>query len=327
MRQECYEYFRCFSHSSILFGEDGENTVKKFACLSLVNSRDEIPVKHSVSRLSQTWEFDKYIQKFNPFVISELKFQGAQGYYVKLPLTASDMSGESYVSVIEKTLSALKEYNVDIVLPSKDIPANLLSGINIADGNRLAPFFMNQVFSLFGKRKHDVVIVDGEESYSLIDNLHKWVNSLTILTDNNKIDGYNEKTAKAAAESGLVISVCSSSNVLKNSSFVINKSDCLRNYIFAIQKNAVVFDLAGNKRLGELAAARPDLHMFSSRDIMLEVEGRRTPLAQYEVSLYLQLDAYREIQRGNFLPGYADEVCRTLASEAKVVALKPYDGG
>ncbi len=279
----------------------------KFAKIEYAPKIEEIPLKYKLIEKSPGNHLDWYVKKYNPFTVSGMKIAGEWGYNVKLPITAYDAK-ENYdktIQLLENTISALKDYNVEIILPPKNLPY-VPREVRLADGISLYPFLLKRaLYRLLGKSKAlsgmDVVIM-GKDSQSLrtaIENLCGETNFLTVLVRDEDANKYGLLADEIFKSTGLEIHVTKNPRAVKDGDIVINLWYEGADLAFLLKKGCIFFDLSGNiEALKEKIRKRGDVLFIDSWDIVYK--GSQMTLQTFEMAFFLKNIHYRKLIRDGY---------------------------
>ena len=301
---------------------------KKFACLNYVENRDEIPVRFGLMKKVPNSFMDWYVEKFNPFVVLDIDIAGLEGYNILMPITKEEALKDPAKNnkIINQTLRSLKDYNVDIVLPPKNIDIPLKDNIWVANGRNLFPFFMAEAVKkglrAVGRdiKKAEVYIINNDLSttQAVIDNLLFDINFLTVVDINGERELIREQAEYIFAESGLNIRIVEEDKqFIKNADVVINTWANNDKYDYAYRKKAVLFDLCSDsQRLKSLSEKRGDMLIVDS--LQISVNKVSMPLYMFELAFYVKSKAYRQMCND----GYNLENAKPAATELNEMAAK-----
>lgn len=298
---------------------------RKFACLNYVNSINEIPVRLNLPKGEPAKQLDWYVEKFNPFVMEDFMVAEEMGYKIKMPITEDEAENdmEKTDSLVTKTIRALKEYHVEIILPPKNICGLIRGQINVADGVLLYPFFLVKAIkkALKTLRKDikycEVVVANGLcgnclLAESVLDNIYEDVNFLTIADSGGDFERWYKKADRFFDDIGLNLIVSKINKTLfRTADVIINIGNSLGNYDFAYKRNAVFFDLTGDaNRRAELIRRRDDMIVIDG--LQLKYKNCSMPIQQFELAFYLKSREYRLIAAKQYTTQNGDAVRRMI---------------
>lgn len=298
---------------------------RKFACLNYVADTGEIPIRLNFPNKPAEAELKRYVEKYNPFAMEDFIVADEMGYKIKLPLTEIEACENPAKTelIVTKTINALKEYNVEIVLAPKNIKPIIDGKMKAADGVLLSAFFLGKaaekVLRSLGKdiKYCEVAVVNGQGgnyplTESVLDNIYEDVNFLTVADSGGNFEKLYRKSDFFLDDTGLNLIVSKiSKSVFKTADVVINIGDILPCYDFAYMEKAVFFDLSDNPdRRRELALRRRDMKIIS--ELRLKYNGCSMPVKLFELALYLKSREYRSIMSSGYTTQNGSAVRRML---------------
>jgi len=301
----------------------------KFAQLNFKKPKDKPDKDTIISKAAgalQNW----YIDRYNPYTQEDRILLNKEGYEVGLPFTAEEaMENEKRIlSLTERTLGALEDQGVGIIIPPEDYTFDFPNRIPIAEGRKLFPFFMlpavEKALKLKGKALKDaeifIVCQDKDLAFLILDQLYPHVNHLSLLVDDPEEDVYQSWMRHIFSETGLNINIYEKNKSrLTTADVIINTCTPRPAADHAYKREAIYFEL-GKDKAGAVELARKREDIMVTDGLILKSGGESVFLPQAEAVLYTKSRAYQSLLRRGFDPETAEQAGKELED----LALKPY---
>ncbi len=277
--------------------------MKKFAYMSFVTGKEQIPMKFKILRRSPTKVMDWYVRKFVPFTIEGTVTADIPGFNVYLPLELNEASEnhEKTMLITTRTLHCLEDLGVDIVVPPQAFPFTFPEIITISNPKILFPFFLMEAIikalKLTGKslKNSEILIIDGNRwlTRGVIIDIFPHINYLSVITDYEQLTSYSDLTHYAFSDCGLQIAVLTKNrHTLGAADVIINTSNLEDCYDYYFKKGAIYFDLSQNQRkLTNLMIKRPDLTVIDG--IKIKTSKEAIPIDRLFPALYVNSTSLR----------------------------------
>lgn len=269
----------------------------------------EVPVRFDIFRRNERL-FDWYVKRYNPFVVQEADVLGIKSYKITLPFTYEEQNTkpDKINLIMDKTLNALIDLEVDYFLPPKKFSLALPEMINISDRNKLFPFFIMPAIkkSLRFIKKDikdaEILIIDGGSVLTemIIDNIYREINFLTVMTaDTGLYEGIAEEIFN---DNGLMVQITETNKaVSKDADIIINTAGAPLKLDYSFKSGAVYFDLSGNEEnLNSLAVKRSDMRIINN--LQIKTGDEIMSLSMLEPVFYCLSGDYRFMVNRRYSP-------------------------
>lgn len=271
----------------------------------------------------------------NPFTLENVNIAGESGYKVKLPLTETEAETDAVYTakLVEKAVDELRNHEVGIILPPRNVKLPPGKTIPVASGALLFPFFLVQCVKRIYKKRNgsgDIGYVNaltaGLPSKLLevtVRCLVKEFNYVNIALHEHLKLSEKESVAKLTDdllyETGVAVGVTESGRyAYANSDVIINLLPSADRYEYVYRENAIFADLSGNEdRINDIARRRPDVVAFNGVRLRLGsgYGGGALSLPVFELFYYVKSMDYRRLAASSELDGPVFErVYASLAS-------------